>query len=93
MAAGATQPYLIEAADAGAQGSGLSGTATLLDTLSGTDWIESITVSGMTAGGLDGEDDETYLNNLSAELQLLSPRLILPGDFELFGRRRVRPAD
>jgi Baseplate J-like protein len=86
---GGTAFVSITAVEEGAGGNDLSGTAELLDTLSGTDWILSITVSTDTAGGADEEDLDAYLDRLSGELELLSPRLILPGDFELFARRRA----
>jgi uncharacterized phage protein gp47/JayE len=44
-------------------------------------WILSIVATGPTAGGADPETLTAYLNRLSTQLQLMSPRPILPSDF------------
>lgn len=56
------------------------GTMELIDPL---DWVLSVEIVGQTEGGLTAESDEAYLNRLAAQLQLLSPRPILPDDFSL----------
>lgn len=43
----------------------------------------------ITAGGVDAEDDATYLNRLSDEMSLSSPRPILPADFAILAKRVV----
>lgn len=43
--------------------------------------IESVVTTGAVAGGVDAETSTAYINRLSAELTLLAPRPILPGDF------------
>lgn len=68
----------IRAVDAGAGPNGMTGDATLIDSLS---YISSVTATSAPAGGADPETDDEYLNRLSAELQLMSPRPILPADF------------
>ena len=62
-----------------ASGLGASGAAAgLIDVL---DWVQSITLNGPTAGGVDDETDADYLNRLVTRLQGLSQRPILPADF------------
>lgn len=56
------------------------GAMELIDPL---DWVASIAIVGQTEGGLTAEDDSSYLNRLASQLQLLSPRPILPQDFSL----------
>lgn len=51
---------------------------TLIDPL---EWVSLITNNSAITGGIDAETDEAYLSRLSAELQLLTPRPILPNDF------------
>lgn len=43
--------------------------------------IASIVTTAVVSGGVDAETVTSYINRLSAELQLLAPRPILPGDF------------
>lgn len=73
----------ITASDPGADGNGLSGTATLVDFL---DFIDTVTVEGTTSGGADAETDDDYFDRLADELRLLAPRPILPEDFATFAR-------
>jgi len=56
----------------------------MIDSLS---WVASIALVGITVGGIDGEEDDVYLNRLKAELQLLTPRPILARDFAVMARR------
>ena len=51
---------------------------TLITALS---YVASITSTTVTSGGADQETTTSYLNRLSNELQLLTPRPILPADF------------
>lgn len=55
-----------------------AGTVTPVDTLA---FVESIVSTSTTSGGVDAETQDDYLNRLSSQLQLLTPRPILPGDF------------
>jgi hypothetical protein len=69
------------AVEVGAAGSGLGtdgGPVELIDSLA---YIDSIVQVGITTGGVDGETDDAYLSRLRAELQLQSPRPIVPSDF------------
>lgn len=77
---------LLTAVTAGASGSGLGaigGAVVVVDTLS---FVTSVTQNAITTGGVDAETDTDYLNRLTAELQLLAPRPILPSDFAVFAR-------
>ena len=56
----------------------------LIDTLS---YVTSVTATSTSAGGVDAETEGEYRDRLAAELQLLSPRPILPGDFAVLARR------
>lgn len=71
----------------GVAGNGLAaGPVTLVDSLA---FVSSITSTAVTAGGVDPETQTAYLNRLSAELQLLTPRPILPKDFAALAPQTV----
>lgn len=53
-------------------------TVALADALT---FVVGVSSETTTAGGVDREADEAYLNRLRTELHLLSPRPILPNDF------------
>jgi hypothetical protein len=55
----------------------------LVDALS---WVESVAASTVSAGGLDAETDDAYLDRLADDLRLLTPRPILPDDFSTLAR-------
>jgi uncharacterized phage protein gp47/JayE len=74
----------IVAVDPGEAGNGLTGAATLVDTLA---YVTAVTVTGSTSGGVDAETDDEYLARLADELQLMAPRPIVPQDFEILARR------
>ena len=89
IAAGSTSTSVGEvtlvAVDAGEAANGLAaGAITLVDALS---WVNTVTTTQMTSGGVDAEPDTDYLNRLADELRLLSPRPILPNDFSVLARR------
>jgi hypothetical protein len=77
----------IVAQEVGTAYNGLApGPLTLVTSLSYVQSINAEPVAGVTppiatSGGADAETQAAYLNRLSAELQLLSPRPILPPDF------------
>lgn len=76
---------VIEATELGADMNGLGpGGLELVDALS---FVSSIVADGVTAGGVDAETDEAYLDRLASELQLLTPRPILAEDFAVLARR------
>jgi hypothetical protein len=60
-----------------------TGPLELVDALS---WVESVTASTVSAGGLDAETDDAYLDRLADDLRLLTPRPILPDDFATLAR-------
>lgn len=62
----------------GSLGNGLSGEAQVVDPLA---FVSLITVATPTTGGLDGQTDSDYLDNLSVLLKLVAIRPILPGDY------------
>jgi hypothetical protein len=62
----------------GSLGNGLSGQAQVIDPLA---FVSLITVANPTSGGLDGQTDSDYLDNLSVLLKLVAIRPILPSDY------------
>lgn len=79
-ATGAVSLVSIEAGEDTAGHGGAGVTAQLIDTLA---FVSSVTLTGISTGGQDAEDDDAYLDRLSTRLQTLSDRAILPGDFEI----------
>lgn len=75
---------LIIAEEAGEAGSGLEGPPELIDSLA---FVEEIELVEATSGGQDAESDESYLNRLAREGELLTPRPILPRDFATLAMR------
>jgi uncharacterized phage protein gp47/JayE len=73
----------IIATDPGADGNSLGPDVELIDPLN---FVTSIVTVAPTSGGQDAESDDDYLNRLTAELQLMAPRPILPNDFAVFAR-------
>lgn len=61
-------------------------TLSMVDALS---FVTSIVSTSISSGGADPETQQTYLNRLAAELQLLSPRPILPADFAALARNQA----
>lgn len=80
---------LIQAVDPGSDGTGLGGVGTAISLIDALAFVASVTLEAATIGGQDAEDDETYLDRLVAELQLLSPRLIIPSDFAQDARNQT----
>lgn len=78
----ATVPII--ATEPGTQANGLTGDATVVDTLA---FIESVALIGTTSGGVNAETDDDYLARLVEELSLMAPRPIVPTDFEVLARR------
>jgi uncharacterized phage protein gp47/JayE len=71
------------ASNPGAAASGIGsagGSVNLIDPLA---WVNTITQVAVTAGGIDAETDDAYLDRLSNELQAMSPRPILASDFAI----------
>lgn len=75
------------AVDPGAAANALGpGAMVLLDPLA---YVTSVTATAASAGGIDAEDDNTYLARLIDELRLLTPRPILAPDFAVLARNVV----
>jgi hypothetical protein len=80
-----TADVVLVAVEQGAHTSGLPGPATVAEA---TDLpITSIALDGVTTGGVDEESAIDFLDRLTAEKQLLTPRPILPEDFAVMARR------
>lgn len=75
------------AQEASAEGNGLGGVGVAAELVDALVWVQSVVLTGVVAGGADAEDDDSYLNRLVDELQLQSPRPILPRDFALLAQR------
>lgn len=77
---------LLQAIEPGEAGNGLSGTPQLETALSFVESPTGIELEGVTAGGVDEEEEAAYLNRLVETLRLLSISLILPENFEVDAR-------
>lgn len=75
---------LCDAVELGEEANDLTGTPLLEDTIA---WVSSISLFGTTGGGVDPESDVEFLARLVAEIQLMSPRPIIPRDFETLAKR------
>lgn len=82
----APTPITIRALEYGAGLNQLGGTGILGINVESIDWVNTITLTGPTSGGTDGESPEDYANRLSARLALLTPRPILARDFSMLAR-------
>ncbi len=71
----------LEAQEPGAAGTALGIAGAPVELIDALDYVTAITLVAPTSGGIDAEDDDTYLNRLTTELQLQAPRPILPRDF------------
>jgi hypothetical protein len=74
------------AEEPGAHGTGLASSLEVqpVDALA---FIDTVTLTADTTGGVDAETDDEYLARFTAELALMSPRPILPDDFAVLARR------
>lgn len=70
---------VLRAVEPGTEGNGLTEDPELVDSLA---YVEDIELVGATSGGVDIEDEDTYLDRLVEDLQLLSLSLITEEDFE-----------
>jgi hypothetical protein len=55
-----------------------TGALTMIDNL---EYVSGVQAYGAVGGGVEAESDDSYISRLSAELQLLTPRPIIPSDF------------
>lgn len=74
---------VLVASEAGSAANDAVAPVTLVDSLA---YVSSIALVAAPSGGTDAETDEEYLDRLSAELQLLTPRPIIPEDFAVLAR-------
>lgn len=74
----------VEALVEGEAGNGVQGVGELGEYF---DFLEGVAFDSPTAGGQEAEADDLYLDRLTTELQLQSPRPILPRDFAVLARR------
>ncbi len=74
-------PVTIQAVDPGAASTALGAVNQIITLIDSLAFVTQVKLLAPTANGQDAEDDETYLNRLVGEMQLLSPRLIIPSDF------------
>jgi len=82
-----TGEVLLSAVVSGSSGNGLAaGQVALVDSLS---FVSSASAETVTAGGVDPETDDAYLDRLRGELKLLAPRPILPRDFATMARNQA----
>lgn len=79
----ATGEVVIEAVLAGTAANGLTADPELIDALT---FVSSINLETTTAGGVDAEEPDDYLNRLRDTLTLLSQNAILPADVEVLAR-------
>ena len=77
----------ITAADPGSDSQGLGTPGDIIELLDPLTFVDHVTLEETTDGGQDAELDDVYLNRLSATLQLLAPRPILPQDFAVFAQQ------
>lgn len=79
----------LRAVQEGDEGNELTGSASMIDAL---DFVASVALVGSTSGGADAEDPAAYLDRLRGELQLMSPRPILPAHFQQLALRNAAVA-
>lgn len=77
---------LLEAVLPGAEYNELSGTAVLRDGLAKIR-PDGVTLAGVTANGVDEEDEDAYLTRLREELQTLTMSAVKPRDYSILARR------
>jgi len=76
----------VRAVEAGTAANGIPA-GTELELVDALSYVTAVTVSSGTSGGTDAETDAAYLDRLATELQLLTPRPILPTDFAVLAQR------
>jgi hypothetical protein len=88
IAAGATATttggVVFTAITPGVDSNGLGGVSAPAELITALDAVTSVTVTALSVGGQDDEDDEDYLNRLKADLKLQAPRPIIATDFAAF---------
>jgi hypothetical protein len=74
---------ILRAVEIGEVANGLTEDPALSDSLA---FVTEIELDGVSANGVDAEDEDAYLTRLAETLQLLSLSLIVPPDFEIDAR-------
>ncbi len=81
----ATGEVILVALDSGAAANGLpAGVVSIVDALA---WVNQVTTTAVSSGGVDAESPDDYLDRLRSELRLLTPRPIRATDFAVLARR------
>jgi uncharacterized phage protein gp47/JayE len=70
----------------GADSSGVGSVSGPIDLIDVYPWIDHVTQTTVSIGGIDAEADDAYLDRLTQELSTISPRPILPRDFSIIAR-------
>jgi uncharacterized phage protein gp47/JayE len=88
----------LRAVAGGASVNGVGGAGVTAVVADAYGYVSTVTLTGEASGGQDEETEEDYVNRLSDELQLMTPRPILPRDFEVLALRnqavsRVKAVD
>lgn len=78
-----TATVLLQAVEAGEAANGLTANPELQDALA---FVDGIVLVGLTANGVDEEEEDAYLDRLVETLRLLSLSLIVGQDFEIDAR-------
>lgn len=82
-----TGEITVAAINPGSDASGLGSASAAMELVDPLVFVDTIVMEASTTGGVDGETDEEYLDRLTTELRLLTPRPILPDDFAVLARR------
>jgi len=75
----------VAAVTAGVEGNDITGTGQIV--VPSVAWVASIELEDPTAGGVDAETDDDYLDRLSDELRIVSPTPILTDEWAVMARR------
>lgn len=76
----------LRATSEGAETTGIGGAGVEAQPIDALGWLDTITLTGTTAGGADEEAEADYLDRLVTKMTLLTPRPILPKDFALLAK-------
>jgi uncharacterized phage protein gp47/JayE len=71
----------------GEASNGLGGNGVVAEMIDALGFVQSVTLNGVTDGGLNAETSSAFLTRLREEFRLLAPRPIVAGDFAVFARR------
>jgi hypothetical protein len=80
----ADDEVILVAVTPGTEANGL--TAATMYLVTSLSWVNTVTSTATTAGGVDAESDPAYLDRLRERLTTLSPAPILPNDFAILAK-------